>query len=291
MQVGQLAQTEMRKIVLLLILLILGLFFLWPKKQVKPPSGDSFSQVSPPVVPTATPSPKPTPTPTIDWSVYGPCKWVPVLMYHHVNSFTGQEKTSSSLTVSTAMFTAQMDYLSQKGYQPVTLALVLDSLAGGAQLPPKPIVITFDDAYADNFYEAFPILRAKNFPFTIFIPSGLIQSGPDYLTWEQVREMKGSGLLTLGNHTWSHLSLTGKTKEKIKEEISLAQGQITIYGGEPPAFFAYPYGNSNGLVAEILGELGFKGAVITAYRPQCLKDPYHLGRIRIGSAPLSNYGL
>jgi len=237
-----------------------------------------------------TPKPTPTPAPTIDVVKYGPCKNVPVLMYHHVNSLTGKDATSPSLTVTAKIFKEQMDYLAQRGYQTITPRQLYDGLNSNS-LPVKPILITFDDGYVDNFNEAFPILKEHNFKFTIFLPTGLINSGPAYLTWTQLKEIGESGLLTAGAHTWSHKALVNLSLEKLKTEVSLSKKQIEDFYGGPVEAFAYPYGSDNKAAETELKNEGFLMAFLTTRGPQCAKLPFEFHRIRIGNALLSSYGL
>lgn len=236
-----------------------------------------------------TPQPTLTPVPTIDVAKYGPCRNVPVLMYHHINSLTGEQKTSSSLTVATQTFQEQMDYLVKKGYQTITPRQLYDDLNGGS-LPAKPILITFDDGYVDNFNEAFPILKNHGFKFTIFLPTGLINSGPNYLNWNQLKEMKDSGFLNVGAHTWSHKALVNLSPEKLKTEISLSKTQIEDFYGGPVEAFAYPYGSDNKTVEAELRNESFLMAFLTTRGAQCAKLPFEFHRIRIGNASLTAYG-
>ena len=249
--------------------------------------------ITPTSGPTATPTPPPAggPTPTIDIAKYGPCKSIPILMYHHVNSLTGDQKTSVSLTIGTDVFVRQMDYLSQKGYQTIDLNQLVDSLNGGVNLPAKPVVISFDDGYEDFYTDVFPVLKSHNFKAIVFVSSGLVESSAAYLTWSQIREMDQSSLVMIGNHTWSHKNLTGSNRSVVEGEINTSQAQFESFLGKKPNFFAYPYGADNATVESVLQQSGFKGALLTYPHLQCAKLPYRLGRRRIGDAPLSAYGI
>lgn len=281
---------------LLLLLLLMG-FFLLPKQTKENIvrqgiSGKRFS-LSPIMTPTSAPTstPTPIPTPTIDMAKYGPCKNIPILMYHHVNTLSGEQKTSINLTVETGMFASQMDYLVQKGYQTITLNQLVDALNGGAVLPLKPVIITFDDGYEDFYTDVFPALKSHNFQATVFVSSGLVESSANYLTWSQIREMNQSGLIVFGNHTWSHKNLTGKDRSVAESEITTSQNQFESFLGKKPDFFAYPYGADNAVVENVLLQQGFKGALLTYSHPQCAKLPFKLGRKRIGNTVISAYGL
>lgn len=218
---------------------------------------------------------------------YGPCRNVPILMYHHV----GDNPTSGAwLYVGVNTFVSQMDYLVGKGYTTVTLPEVMASLQNGSVLPAKPIVLTFDDGYRDIYTNAYPVLKEKSLRATLFLPTQLLD-GSNYLTWEQVKEMLGSGLITAGDHTLSHSSLPILSEARLKDEIISAKNILETNLGVKVNVFAYPYGNSNGEAEKILQEGSFVAAVTTKRGLACAKLPYELPRIRIGNTPLSNFGL
>ena len=217
-------------------------------------------------------------------ATYGPCRSIPILMYHHVAD------EQSWLYVRKDYFSNQMDYLVQKGYTPVTLPEVVESLQTGKSLPQKPIVLTFDDGYLDFYENAYPILKSHNFKATIFVISQHV-GGSAYLSWAQLQEMVSSGLVTAGDHTLSHPSLPPLTEEKLKDQIISAKNIIEQNLGGTVNVFAYPYGGANGQAEKILREAGFLAAVTSSRGLSCAKLPYELPRIRIGNANLSAYGL
>lgn len=217
-------------------------------------------------------------------ATYGPCRFIPILMYHHVDDKSG------SLYVKREVFAGQMSYLQQRGYTTVTLTDVIENLSLGKPLPPKPVVITFDDGYKDVYLNAYSILRQNNQKATIFLISQLLE-GEDYMTWSQAKEMAENELITIGNHTLSHRALGSITEAEIKNEIVSAKNILEENLGVKVNVFAYPYGNYNGGVERILGESGFVAAVTTHHGLSCAKLPYELPRVRIGNTPLSSYGL
>jgi len=247
--------------------------------------------------PTATPFPTPTvsftPTPTsIDWEkTYGPCRRVPILMYHHVMEAKQAEAIgATNLNVPPEKFREQMDYLLQKGYQVISLEEMYEGLKN-KEIPVKPIVLTFDDGYRDFYDYVYPILREKNLKATVFIISQFV-GGERYLTWSQIQEMSKSGLVSVGNHTLNHPYLTSLRIEEIRNQIISANNIISEKVGQRIRFFAYPYGAVNSLIEEVLKEGDFWGAVVTTSgSPQCLGLPFRFSRIRIGAASLSRYGL
>lgn len=217
-------------------------------------------------------------------ATYGPCRNIPILMYHHVADEPGW------LYVKKETFSQQMGYLATKGYAPVTLPEIVENLQTGKPLPQKPVALTFDDGYRDFYENTYPILRVFNFKATAFVITQHVE-GANYVSWDQLREMVGSGLITVGNHTLSHPSLSILTEERLKDEIISAKNIIEGNLGISVNIFAYPYGGANGEAEKILKENGFVAAVTSHSGLSCAKLPYELPRIRIGNASLSDYGL
>lgn len=219
-----------------------------------------------------------------DIVAYGPCRWVPILMYHHVG-----DPPKNWLYVDTKTFTKQMDYLQQKGYTTITLPEVAADLSSG-NFPPRPVAITFDDGYRDVFYNAYPVLRDRGLKATFFLITQLME-GADYLTWEEAKEMAHNALMTMGDHTLSHRALASLSEDKIKDEIFSSKRIIEEKLGVSVNVFSYPYGSFNQTVIKNLREAGFAAAVVSSLGNSCAKLPYGLRRIRIGRSSLSTYGL
>jgi peptidoglycan/xylan/chitin deacetylase (PgdA/CDA1 family) len=221
-------------------------------------------------------------------AAYGPCRTIPILMYHHVGA--PGEAGGGWLYVTPAVFSQQMDYLNTKGYTPVALPDIVAGLLGTSTLPAKPVVITFDDGYRDFHVNAYPILRPKNIKATVFIITQLME-GVDYLTWEQARELAGNSLITIGDHTLDHRSMEKMTEEELRNEIINSKNILEANLGKKINVFAYPFGTGNSQATKILSEAGFIAAVTASRGFTCAKLPYGLSRIRIGNSPLSSYGL
>ena len=86
---------------------------------------------------------------------------VPVLNYHQIN-----DRDENALTVHTDQFEAQMKYLADNGYHTITPEDMVDAWENGTELPDKPVIITFDDGYADNYRNAYPILKKYNLKYS-----------------------------------------------------------------------------------------------------------------------------
>lgn len=156
------------------------------------------------------------------------------LMYHHV-----AEQNPSSLdpfTVAPAMLEKHLVFLKENGYTPVSLK----ELQEGAPVQ-KPVMLTFDDGYEDNYKNLFPLLKKYNVPAVIFLVADKIGS-PEYMTWEQVREMKNSGLVQFGSHTCSHRRLRSLPDEEIARELVRSKQILEEQLGEPVTAFCYPFG-------------------------------------------------
>ena len=233
--------------------------------------------------------PTPVPTNTIP---PGFCLSVPVIFYHHVEPMA-QATTAghAQLTVDSEKFESHMQYLNDRGYTSITAEELVTAVTTHTSLPGKPIVVSIDDGYSDIYNYAFPILKKYNIKTSLFISTGLLGNS-GYMTWENLREMVGSGLVSVYNHTWSHYSLGRGDSSKIAYEIDTAQGQFQEYLGKKPTIFAYPYGITSQAAVDVLQKSGFAGAFTTASSwYQCDSRLYFLPRIRIGNASLSYFGL
>lgn len=292
-------KTSIPVLIIFLFVLLLTVGIFWRGLNSKTASISPTGNV-PGVTATPPPSSSPTPVPTTkplptliplpDPRAHGPCKSVPVLLYHHVQPNEQiLEKKQQNISVDSEMFDKQMAYLVSRGYHALTLQEFFSGLS--ETLPSKPVVLTFDDGYDDFYTYAYPVLRKNGIHATVFLPTGLV-GNPGYLNWGQIEEMKGSELVTFANHTWSHKSLLGISEDAARNEIATAKVQLEERGLGPVEFFAYPYGSENQIVERVLKELGIKGAFTTLPgRQQCAGLPYQFRRNRIGSAPLSSYGL
>lgn len=219
------------------------------------------------------------------------CTDVKVLMYHHVrDNQEAKDKKQTSLNVTPEMFEKQMQYLKDKGYCVIGMDQLATFLNTGSKLPPKAVIITFDDGYEDNYLRAYPILKKYGFKATIFTATGLLEN-PDYLKWSQIDDMKNSGLINFSNHTWSHHPSSG-TKQIQEQEIGTADKQLNEKGLNKTKALAYPYGNSSENAKEVLQAMGYQLAFTTKHGSMmCSSARFDLPRVRVGNAPLNSYGL
>lgn len=204
------------------------------------------------------------------WAVQEkPLKGIPILMYHKVNP--DFDKGGLGLRINPADFDWEMKYLKDNGYHSVDLGAVVDHFKEGKRLPDKPIVITFDDGYQDNYRYAYPILKKYGFTATIFIVTNTvgginefdyrsnIQPMNKMLTWKEIKEMDANGI-TIGAHTLDHPHLTKISLAEAKRQISGSKKILEKKLGKEIEYFSYPYGEYDRAVAEIVKESGFRAA-------------------------------
>jgi len=222
----------------------------------------------------------------------GYCLTVPVLFYHHVEPLQEAAKQGhAQLTVDSAVFDSQMAYLVQSGYTSYSAEELVTALKSHTPLPQKSIVITFDDGYDDAYTYAFPILKKHHLKGNFMIPTGLVGK-LDYMTWEQLQDMKKDSSMSIYNHTVSHASLGGEGREKVLYEIAYANQQLSDHLGMKSTIFTYPYGSFSDVVMQVLSETGFTAAFTTLPgEVQCDTTLMQLHRTRIGNSPLSFYKL
>lgn len=181
-----------------------------------------------------------------------------VLNYHMVN------RMFISLAIDPEDFDWQMKYLVDHGYHTISPEELYAFLEGKGTLPDRPVLITFDDGYVDNYTNAYPILKKYNLKATIFIVTGFVSERKGYLTWDQLREMEQHGI-TAQSHTVTHAPLPELSDERIREELIVSKQQAEAELGHPIEFIAYPTGVHDLHIVGIAKEAGYKGGFTVKY--------------------------
>lgn len=185
-----------------------------------------------------------------------------ILLYHHV-----AEDTPPSTSISPADFDAHLRYLKDNGFNVIALDRMIDSLRSGGSLPEKAVVITFDDGYSSIFDEAFPMLEAYDYPFTVFLSTEPIDNDlNNYMTWEQIRQMSAADVI-IANHMVDHpYMLESRDNEsdsqrltRLREDLLQAELRIEQETGQSHRYLAYPYGEYDPAIKSLLQELNFVG--------------------------------
>jgi peptidoglycan/xylan/chitin deacetylase (PgdA/CDA1 family) len=196
---------------------------------------------SEPPRPTPAPSATPTATPRQDRAAVVARARVPVLCYHQIRAPTGaDEPDARPYIVRPSVFAAQMRALDEAGYTTITGDQLVEHLLHGAELPRKPILLTFDDASAGQYRHAFPVLRRHGFKATFFVMTVVL--GKDgWLTRGQVRALDRAGM-TIGSHTWDHKAVPEYAGDDWKTQVEAPQRELERLVGHPIRLFAYPFG-------------------------------------------------
>ena len=201
---------------------------------------------------------------------------VPAVMYHAVLQDTSRH---GRYTVSPQEFESDLQYLTSHGYTTVVMADLIAYTQGGT-LPEKPVLITFDDGYYNNYVYAYPIAQQMGCRF-VLSPVGIwadqyTETGEEnayysHTVWEKLREMADSGTVELQNHSYN-LHQTGKGRSGAKPlpgedpgayealltaDLTRAQEDFTGHGCPAPTTFVYPYGAYAPSTQEIVRKLGF----------------------------------
>jgi len=242
----------------------------------------------------ASPTPTATPTAMRDLLPDGVPReaTVPILMYHHVGEPPpGADAIRRDLTVSSGEFEAQLAYLSEEGYQTIHLSDLVMHLQMGRRLPPKPIVITFDDGYHDTLSNAYPLLKKYGFMATFFIITRLADEGREgYLSWEEIKILHTAGM-EIGSHTHSHPDLREQPYDYVVWQVLGSKEAIEARTKEPVRLFAYPSGRYDQQVVEVLESTSYWGAVAIGQGAHQSSDrAFELQRIRVrGSYSLRDF--
>ncbi|MGN6663225.1 MAG: polysaccharide deacetylase family protein [Solirubrobacterales bacterium] len=211
-------------------------------------------------------------TPQPGWKPYtGP---VPILEYHVL----GRPKTEvpyPELYVPRADFRKQMDWLDRQGYEAVTLEQVEDAWYRGATLPPKPMVISFDDGYRPQYTFALPQLRKHGWPGLL----NLKARGSE-LYESNVKAMLKAGW-ELAAHTINHLDLTTLEGEALEEEVAGSRRILQREYHVPVKNFCYPAGRFDETVIAAVEAAGFEGATTEIPGFATKGSPYELARIEV----------
>ena len=186
---------------------------------------------------------------------------IPVLNYHQV-----EPKDGNPLTLWPEQFEAQMEYLAAEGYTTITIDEMMDALENSTSLPEKSVIITFDDGYADNYEYVYPILKKYGFKATIFLIYDFTNTYPNYLTWDQVAEMKDSGLIHFESHTMTHANLAELTSvDELRHEIADSHDLLSEKLGYDMHYIAYPGGRVNEEIERITSAAGYRGGFTVHY--------------------------
>ncbi len=205
---------------------------------------------------------------------------VPILMYHGLIRDPGLQ---TEYFISPDIFEEDLKYIKEHGYTTVFMSDLIDFVYENRPLPEKPIVLTFDDGYYNNYCYAYPLLKKYDMKAVISIIgiytdkfSRVDENSAAYshITWKQLGEMKDSGLVEIQNHTYNMHELgqrrgsaikSGESKTQYRkvltDDLVRLQKEIKHYTGKAPDTFTYPFGIYSDYEEELVKELGFRATL------------------------------
>jgi peptidoglycan/xylan/chitin deacetylase (PgdA/CDA1 family) len=227
----------------------------------------------------ASPKPGPPITSPVD---------VPIMMYHIIGP--PDRPANEGLAVATADFEAQMLYLKCAGYTPITVQRLFDAFDGKTPLPPKPIILTFDDGWDGQYANGFPILKKYGFVGSFAIVTGFVDAGGPYMTWAQLKEMTDAGMEMM-SHTVTHIDLGATDDATVIDQLQTSKATLQSHIGHSVDYFVYPSGEPfrsgtaerQAQVVQMLKDAGYRGALLdnNGYGAQDPAHPYELNRVRV----------
>ena len=204
---------------------------------------------------------------------------VPVLTYHVIATPPASAQLPE-LFVDPNTFNAQMEWLRAQGYQGVSLNQVYNAWFQGAQLPEKPVVISFDDGYRGQYVYARPELRKLGWPGVLSAISGKIGQPDAELSDSMVRTMINDGW-ELDSHTVHHLDLTMLNPSQLQTEIDGSRTDLQQRFHQPVNFFCYPVGRYDSQAIRAVKDAGYLGATTEDEGLADKSEIYTLKRIRV----------
>jgi peptidoglycan/xylan/chitin deacetylase (PgdA/CDA1 family) len=211
----------------------------------------------------------------------GPHLDVPILLYHYVRTNPRPaDRAGFRLSVTPANFAAQIGLLRAGGAHTVSLAQLMRALQGLDRLPSHPVVLTFDDGYADFATVVAPLLAAQGMTATDFVVTGFL-GRIGYMSAVQVRQVEALGM-TIGAHTAGHVDLTRLPPSIALAQMEVSRQRLQELTGATVDDFAYPYGRHNPDVDRMAAEAGFRDAVTTTGGEfQYLSQRFELRRLSV----------
>ena len=186
---------------------------------------------------------------------------VPILLYHRFGA-----TVADGMTITTPIFESQMKYLHDNGYTVIPLRQLIDHYRGKAPAPkPKSVVIVEDDAHKSVYSDMLPVIRKYGFPVTIFAYPSAISNAKYAMTWDQLRELKKTGLFDVQSHTYWHPNfkkerkkLTGPALDQfVMTQLRKSKARLQTELGGNVDILAWPFGIYDDYLLAKAGEAGY----------------------------------
>ena len=206
---------------------------------------------------------------------------VPILTYHYIRVNPDRyDRMGFALSVTPSDFATQMDWLAQNGYHTITTEDLYTYLNRHGGLPSKPVILTFDDGYADFYTTALPILRSHDFVGVSYVVSGFV-GWPGYMTSAQIREADRSGM-EIGSHTVNHPNLASLPAAAVWSQLTQSKVFLEQVLGHQVTSFCYPSGKYTPAVNSAVAAAGFHDATTTGFGySYTIANRYVWSRLRV----------
>ena len=217
-------------------------------------------------------------------------------MYHAVEDAARPPKYKHFYVLADE-FAGQMRMLRRAGYTPITFPMLAAARAGTATLPTRPVLLTFDDGYANLKTNVHPLLKELDFPYTVFLVSEwvgkmngwVVSEGYEatpLLTWGEIGEMQAEGLVAFEAHTATHPKLAEIGPAEARREMADSKDALEQRLQTPITTLCYPYGSVSEAVQDMAGDIGYTQAVTTEFgRVRAEDSPLRLPRISVYHVP------
>jgi peptidoglycan/xylan/chitin deacetylase (PgdA/CDA1 family) len=213
---------------------------------------------------------------------------VPVLLYHDIGAHSGRPITA--YTASAAAFARHMDLIVGGGHTAITVSEFGAALRGERPVPPRAVVVTFDDGYRDTLDVAAPILRDRGLAATVYVTTGHLPGCPlpaprpalpSMLEFSRLHDLEAAGL-EIGSHSHSHPHLDIVPKEHAREEVLRSRDLLQDALGHRVTTFAYPHGCADNAVRSIVRQAGFTSAcAVRNALSHPTDDPFNIARLTV----------
>ena len=206
---------------------------------------------------------------------------VPIIMYH---SILKDPARSNKYTITPAVLEEDLKYIKENCYETITISDLTSYVYDDTPLPPKPIILTFDDGHYNNYGYLYPLLEKYDMKAVISIVGSYTDKFSEtneanlnysYLRWKDINELISSGRVEFQNHTYNlHDNTHGRIgakkkkgesddeyKKILEEDINKLQNEFKENTGYVPTCFTYPFGGISNSSLDIIKELGFKASL------------------------------
>lgn len=205
---------------------------------------------------------------------------IPIFIYHSVHPYSETDtEIQKQFEITPELFEQHLAYLRDNRYTVISLDQAVEYMKTGVPAMVKPVVLTFDDGWHNQYTYALPLLKKYHVPALFYIYTNPIGK-ERFLSWDDLKEMVAAGM-TIGSHTLSHPYMNRLSSEELRREIVDSKKVIQEHLGVPVANFASPFGYWSPEIKALVAEAGYTTGR-TAYRSAYQKDPLELHGIFVG---------